>query len=99
MRLYCLYSYANISFGCYPTVASVCWRSFRHDTRGRNWGHTKANFRQVILQVLIVLIFKIILTFSISFVIIIDTKLMSHLDEALDIVPDSQPAGRSTKPL
>ncbi|KAM8987913.1 synaptonemal complex protein 2 [Ara ararauna] len=35
---------------------------------------------------------------SVSFVII-DTKLMSHLDEVLDIVPDSQPVGRSHKPL
>ncbi|KAI1233500.1 Synaptonemal complex protein 2, partial [Lamprotornis superbus] len=29
----------------------------------------------------------------------IDTELMSHLDEVLDIVPDSQPVGRSSKPL
>lgn len=43
--------------------------------------------------------FNIILILCISFVIIIDTKLISHLDEALDIVPDSQPVGRSHKPL
>ncbi|NXR26743.1 SYCP2 protein, partial [Cinclus mexicanus] len=29
----------------------------------------------------------------------IDTKLMSHLDEVLDIIPDFQPVGRSNKPL
>ncbi|XP_054029332.1 synaptonemal complex protein 2 [Dryobates pubescens] len=31
--------------------------------------------------------------------VLIDAKLMSHLDEVLDIVPDSQPPGRSNKSL
>lgn len=46
-----------------------------------------------------VLTFKIILIFSVSFAIIIDTKLMSHSDEMLDIVPDSQPVGRNNRSL
>lgn len=46
---YTVYSFTLIfSFGCNPTVANVCWRSLRTDTRDGNWGHTKANFRWVI---------------------------------------------------
>lgn len=44
-------------------------------------------------------LYFILLILYIPFVIMIDNKLISHLDDALDIVLDSQRAGRSNKSL